>query len=330
MGLDVIADDDTSGSPVESRAVIERLTALVEPAAVRVLMAQALAGEISTPIALMRMLLATEDGAVVRLAVDEVTRRADLVSRADDDGLVRDRVDDLTQLVVDHEDGLDRIVDMLRTGPDSSRAAPTVEEGLAFCEQLFDWSAARSEEASVALYSLGSPALLARATAEIVELFEQWAVLGKDRRVLQIGCGIGRIEQAIAGLVREAHGVDVSAEMIHRAQRRCAGLDNVFLRKTAGRDLADFGDASFDLVYAVDSFPYLVQSGEALVARHFAEARRVLRPGGRFAILNYSYRGDAEGDRADVRRLAQEHDFEIKIDGEQPFTLWDGTVWLLQ
>jgi len=55
---------------------------------------------------------------------------------------------------------------------DSPDPAPSVEEGIAFCERLFDWSVQQSEEASVALYSLGNPELLERATREIVVQLE--------------------------------------------------------------------------------------------------------------------------------------------------------------
>ena len=37
---------------------------------------------------------------------------------------------------------------------------------------------------------------------------------------------------------------------------------------------------------------------------HFQEAARVLKPSGHFLILNFSYRGDLDADRADISRLA--------------------------
>ena len=162
-------------------------------------------------------------------------------------------------------------------------------------------------------------------------LLADWGVLGRDRRVLQIGCGIGRFERALANRVAEAHGVDISAEMVRAARRRCAGLANVHLEKSSGRDLALYEAAErFELVYAVDTFPYLVQSGPALVDRHFAEAHRVLVPGGDFAIFNYSYRDDLAADRADVERLAERHGFALLVDGDRPFALWNGAVWRMK
>ncbi|MFL5576660.1 MAG: class I SAM-dependent methyltransferase [Gemmatimonadaceae bacterium] len=320
--------DGPSLSPDVPPAEIHRLVAGVEPASFRPILARCLAGAVSPQVALLQMVSGGGSAATVRSAVDEVTARTDADSRATD-SIVRDRVDDLTSILVDHEDGVDRIVDMLR-GSAEAGAPATVEEGIAFCERLFDWSVQQSEEASVALYSFGSPELLGRATDEVVALLDRWGVLGPDRSVLQIGCGIGRFERALASRVREVCGVDVSGEMVRAARRRCAGLANVRLDKSSGYDLSLYDDARFDLVYAVDTFPYLLHAGWPLVEGHFAEAHRVLRPGGDLVICNFSFRGDLDADRADVRRLAHAHGFAVLEDGVQPFRLWDGSVWRME
>ncbi len=80
----------------------------------------------------------------------------------------------------------------------------------------------------------------------------------------------------------------------------------------------------------MDTFPYLVQSGAALVERHFAEVNRVLKPSGDFVIFNFSYRGDLDADRADVRRLAGAYGFALRDEGVQPLKLWDGAGWRMR
>ncbi len=313
---------------VESEAA-KRLLRGIDNAAVERILARCLDGTISPSVALMQMLIETEDATAVRAAVDDVTRRAATFSRSGDN-LLRDRVDDLTQLVVENEEGCSRIAEMLRANMDSSDPAPSVEEGIAFCERLFDWSVQQSEEASVALYSLGNPELLERATREIVVQLERWEILSRDRTVLDIGCGIGRLEVELASRVATVHGIDVSTQMINAALRRCAPLSNVHLLKVTGRDLAEFPDASFDAAISVDTFPYLNQSGAPLVERYFAEAARVLRSGGDFVILNFSYENDDDKDISAVRSLAARHSFEIVVAGERPFALWDGLAFHLQ
>ena len=312
----------------ESEAV-KRLLLGITDVAVRDILARCLDGSISPSVALMQMLIETEDEVIVRAAVDDVTRRAAALSRSGDN-LLRDRVDDLTQLVVENEQGCRRIAEMLRSNMDSPDPAPSVEEGIAFCERLFDWSVQQSEEASVALYSLGNPELLERATREIVVQLERWGVLSRDRTVLDIGCGIGRLEVELASRVAAVHGIDVSMQMINAALRRCAPLSNVHLLKVTGRDLADYTDSSFDAVIAVDTFPYINQSGAALVERYFAEAQRVLKPGGDFVILNFSYGEDESADESTVRKLAGRHSFKTIAAGERPFSLWDGVAFHLR
>jgi ubiquinone/menaquinone biosynthesis C-methylase UbiE len=313
---------------LESEAV-KRLVKGVDDSAVRGILVQCLDGSISPSVALMKLLIETEDAITVRAAVDEVTQRAATLSRSGDN-LLRDRVDDLTQLVVENEPGCSRIAEMLRSRMDSPEPAPTVEEGIAFCEQLFDWSVQQSEEASVALYSLGNPDLLERATKEIVVQLERWGIISRDRTVLDIGCGIGRLEVELASRVAAVHGIDVSRQMINAALRRCAPLSNVHLLKGTGRDLGEYADAAFDAAIAVDTFPYINQSGAVLVDRYFAEAARVLKPESDFVILNFSYGSNDAADKAAVRQLAARHSFEVMVAGDRPFTLWDGLAFHLR
>ncbi len=317
-------------TPVENESgAAARLVAGIGDDDHRQTLKRCLSGTMSPAVALMQLLISTEDASHVRAMVDEVTERAALLSRATD-SLLRDRVDELTQLVVENEPGCEKIAEMLRSNVDSPEPARSVEEGIQFCERLFDWSVQQSEEASVALYSLGNAQILERATREVIAQLELWNIISQKRVVLDIGCGIGRIASELAPRVQEIHGIDVSSRMIEAALRRCAPLDNVRLMKGSGRDLHEFGDASFDAALAVDTFPYLHQSGAGLVARHFAEARRVLRPGGDFVILNYSYRGDDDADIAEVRSLAAEHGFDVLVCGERPFGVWDGLAFHLR
>ena len=311
------------------QGAIDRLTAGIEPVEHRDILRRCLSGSLSPAVSLMQLLIETEDAAQVRAAVDEVTRRAASLSRATD-SLLRDRVDDLTQLVIENEPGCEKIAEMLRANVDSPDQAPSVEEGIAFCERLFDWSVQQSEEASVALYSLGNPQLLERATREVIAQLELWNVISQKRVVLDIGCGIGRVAAELAPRVKEVHGVDVSARMIEAALRRCHGLSNVKLMKSSGRDLHEFGDASVDAALAVDTFPYLHQSGSALVMTFFAETARVLRPGGDFVIVNYSYTADEASSVREVLKLAGEHGFDVIVGGERPFAIWDGLAFHLR
>lgn len=193
---------------------------------------------------------------------------------------------------------------------------------------VFDRLARLAPEASVALYALGSPDLLRAATDEVVRLMRNWGLLGRDRHLLEIGCGIGRLTLALAPELASAVGHDVSAEMIAEARRRAAGMPSLRFSHTEGRDLAGVPAASQDVVLAADVFPYLVEPDPALAERHVAEAARVLRPGGALLILNYSYRGDAARDRADLRASFARCGLVAEREGTRDLALWDALAFL--
>jgi ubiquinone/menaquinone biosynthesis C-methylase UbiE len=154
-------------------------------------------------------------------------------------------------------------------------------------------------------------------------------VVRAGRAVLDVGCGIGRIAERLAPLVGEVWGIDISPGMIAAARRRCAGLPNIRFAVSNGTDLSMCGDGSVDVVLAVDTFPYVVEAGDASAALHFREARRVLRDGGDFVLVNFSYRGDVAADRADVLRLAGAGGFDVLVSGCAPFAIWDGVAFHL-
>jgi SAM-dependent methyltransferase len=275
----------------------------------------------SAPVALARLLMASGDAAAVRDAVE----RAAEASRRNRNGAPDERLRALRALLPEIGPGCARIGQVLREELDR----PAEPDVVARTRRLFDRFVAESEEASVALYSLGSPALLAAASEEIVRILQQWKVARPRRTVLDLGCGIGRIAARLAPLVGSVLGIDISRAMIDVARRRCAGFPNVRFEVCAGVDLSMCGDASVDVVLAIDSFPYVVEVGDAAIALHFREAYRVLRDGGDFVLVNFSYRGDVSADRADVLRLATAAGFDVLVPGCAPFALWDGVAFHL-
>jgi SAM-dependent methyltransferase len=149
--------------------------------------------------------------------------------------------------------------------------------------------------------------------------------------VLDLGCGIGRVSAALAPRCRSVLGLDVSPNMVAEARRRHGVVPGLRFDMTSGTGLGALASASSDLVLAVDSFPYVMQAGRAIADRHLADAARVLRPGGgALAILNLSYRGDLDADRADAVRWAAAGGWALAINGAAPFVLWDGAAFLLR
>jgi len=104
-----------------------------------------------------------------------------------------------------------------------------------------------------------------------------WPTLGGT--CLEIGCGAGRITQALAGSFDHVVALDVSEDMIELA--RAAVPDNVEFHVVDGTRIP-LSDASVDAVFTCHVLQHLEDIGH--VERYLAEARRVLRPGGGLMI----------------------------------------------
>ena len=106
------------------------------------------------------------------------------------------------------------------------------------------------------------------------------ALLPPDWTVADLGCGTGSIAAALAPEVARVIGVDRSAHMLRSARRRTARLENVELRRGALEALP-IDDASCDAALLVLSLGWVADPQRVL-----AEAARVVRPGGRLALVD--------------------------------------------
>ncbi|HYZ62300.1 MAG TPA: class I SAM-dependent methyltransferase [Acetobacteraceae bacterium] len=241
------------------------------------------------------------------------------------------RRDELQRLLAGRERQIDALAaEVAATADNHDASGATPEQGIARIAAFFDRAVAYSPEASVALYSLGDPAILAAATAEIVAWLEAHSVLAPGADVLDLGCGFGRVAAALAPRCRSVLGLDVSPGMVEEARRRHGAVPNLRFEQTGGQDLAGLNEQAFDLVLAIDSFPYIVQTGDAVARRHVADAARLLRPGGALCILNLSYRNDDALDQADAQRWADEAGLLLEVADPSPFALWDGSGYVLR
>src|SRR5262249_8828495 len=73
-------------------------------------------------------------------------------------------------------------------------------------------------------------------------------------RVLEIGCGVGRVTRALAKIFGEVHGVDVSGEMARLARKNLAGVSNAFIYQNNGKDVSDFPANHFDFAFSTIVF----------------------------------------------------------------------------
>ncbi|HVP66693.1 MAG TPA: metalloregulator ArsR/SmtB family transcription factor [Anaeromyxobacteraceae bacterium] len=106
------------------------------------------------------------------------------------------------------------------------------------------------------------------------------ALLDPAWTVADLGCGTGAVASAVAPFVRRVVGVDRSADMLEAARRRTATLPQVELRQGSLEELP-LEAASCDAALLVLALGWVDDP-----ARVIGEAARVLRPGGRLALVD--------------------------------------------
>jgi SAM-dependent methyltransferase len=111
---------------------------------------------------------------------------------------------------------------------------------------------------------------------------------GPSGRILEIGCGVGRIMAPLAALRDEhdrprydVHGIDISAEMVRQGRVRAGERENLTFHVGNGYDLGDLEDDGFDLVYSLLVVQHMPKT---IALNYFKEVHRVLALGGRFLL----------------------------------------------
>jgi ubiquinone/menaquinone biosynthesis C-methylase UbiE len=134
--------------------------------------------------------------------------------------------------------------------------------------------------------------------------------LVRGESVLDAGCGTGLLleqEAAAVGAEGRAEGVDSSPDMLERAQARCAELPQVKLQQ-GSVDTLPFGDAEFDALSCTQTLLYVPEL-EATLGEYY----RVLKPGGRLAIIETDWGG----------AILNSHDLALT---QTVFNAWDDAL----
>lgn len=166
----------------------------------------------------------------------------------------------------------------------------------------------------------------------------------KDMKVLEIGCGAGRVTRAFAGFFGQVYAVDISREMTRRARGAVAGFPNVRVFRNNGKDLSAvrehwwnrFGigeGLQLDFAYSFLVFQHI--PSREIIENYVREVNRLLRPGALFKFqVQGSLRVEAHGDDSwvgapfterDAREMADRCGFEMRYQygaGDQYYWLW--------
>jgi SAM-dependent methyltransferase len=119
---------------------------------------------------------------------------------------------------------------------------------------------------------------------ELAQQALAWAGQIERGRLLEIGCGPGRILSHLAPHFDRLDGVEIAPEMIEVARQQDLP-ENVHLELTPGDgELNTIPSESIDLVCSFHVFQHIPHP--SVVARYVSETARVLKPSGR-AVLHF-------------------------------------------
>jgi len=108
-------------------------------------------------------------------------------------------------------------------------------------------------------------------------LFVEHGALGAGVRALELGCGTGVFLERVAASGCDLHGIDVSVDLLRRAQARAQRFERVRLG-CADAHRMPYADGTFDTVYGSSVLHHLDLDAA------LREVLRVLRPGGRIVF----------------------------------------------
>jgi|SRR5579883_1689664 len=166
----------------------------------------------------------------------------------------------------------------------------------------------------------------------------------KHMRVLEIGCGAGRVTRAFADFFGEVWAVDISAEMVRQAKRAVAAYPNAHVVQNNGRDLSVLrpswlqrrrGARAPEFDFAFSSMVFQHIPSVEIIEGYVRDVHAWLRPGGlfKFQVQGSLSAQSADGDtwvgasltESDARGMASRCNFEMRYQagvGDQYYWLW--------
>lgn len=131
-----------------------------------------------------------------------------------------------------------------------------------------------------------------QAQIDLIEACLSWANITQASQILDCGCGIGGSTLYLAEKYgAEVTGITLSPNQANRATERAVAAGMTTETRPGAKFLvADalhtpFDDASFDLIWSMESGEHMADKGQFL-----QECHRLLKPGGRFLMATWCHR----------------------------------------
>lgn len=100
----------------------------------------------------------------------------------------------------------------------------------------------------------------------------------KEKTVLEIGCGTGRITEFLSQHFRKIFAVDISEKMIEEGRQRLKHVSNIEFAAINGVLYPTISDSSVDFVFSFIVFQHM--PNKKVVRKNFEEIKRVLKNNG--------------------------------------------------
>ncbi len=118
----------------------------------------------------------------------------------------------------------------------------------------------------------------------------EYVELPEEPYVLDLGCGTGRLLHRLAKEFPTLKGIglDLSPEMLRQARQRNQYRERIIYKQGNAESLP-FAEGQFDAVFNTISFLHYPNPQQVVL-----EVSRVLRPGGRFHLVDYTVRKEKD------------------------------------
>jgi len=142
-------------------------------------------------------------------------------------------------------------------------------------------------------------------------------------KILEIGCGIGRILIPMSKIFGETVGIDISSEMVQLGQKHITNIPNCKILESNGIDLSLFPDNHFDFCYSFIVFQHIPE--KQIVEQYIKEVSRILKPD---CLFRFQVRGTistkpkeittwdgVQFNSEEIHEIAKKNNFEIIEEG---------------